>query len=51
MKNNLNFEDLCRILTENVKHWIRINKKLTPLKMLQGFIWKNGYANGKIKSQ
>ncbi len=26
--------------------WIREDKKATPLKVLQGMIWKNGYAQG-----
>ncbi|OZG72447.1 2,3-diketo-5-methylthio-1-phosphopentane phosphatase [Hahella sp. CCB-MM4] len=33
---------LCRQLLD----WIREDKKITPLKALQGMIWKHGYAQG-----
>ena len=29
--------------------WIREDRKATPLKALQGMVWKNGYANGDFK--
>lgn len=30
-------------------HWIAEDKKLTPLKALQGMIWEEGYKNGDFK--
>jgi enolase-phosphatase E1 len=30
--------------------WIEQDKKITPLKTLQGFIWQEGYQSGKLKS-
>ncbi|WP_020408290.1 acireductone synthase [Hahella ganghwensis] len=37
-----NVDALCQQLLE----WIREDKKITPLKALQGMIWKQGYAQG-----
>ena len=33
-----------------LKQWIKSDKKTTPLKTLQGYIWKEGYAKGHLKS-
>jgi enolase-phosphatase E1 len=30
--------------------WIKEDKKITPLKSLQGFIWEYGYKNGEFQS-
>jgi len=30
--------------------WIEQDKKITPLKTLQGFIWEEGYQSGQLKS-
>ena len=30
--------------------WIEQDKKITPLKTLQGLIWQNGYQQGQLKS-
>lgn len=32
-----------------LKEWIVEDKKITPLKELQGMIWKEGYASGELK--
>lgn len=34
---------------EMMLRWIEEDKKVTPLKTLQGHIWKEGYENGKLK--
>ena len=31
---------------EQLKQWIRDDKKITPLKAIQGLMWQQGYANG-----
>lgn len=31
---------------EQLKQWIRDDKKVTPLKAIQGLMWQQGYANG-----
>jgi enolase-phosphatase E1 len=31
---------------EQLKQWIRADKKITPLKAIQGLMWQQGYANG-----
>ena len=30
-------------------NWIEADRKVTPLKTLQGLIWENGYLNGEIR--
>lgn len=37
-------------LTEQFLLWIKQDKKITPLKTLQGLIWKKGYASGDLTS-
>lgn len=40
-------------LTELIQQfltWIEQDKKITPLKTLQGYIWEEGYKSGKLKS-
>jgi enolase-phosphatase E1 len=34
---------------ENLKNWIVEDKKITPLKELQGLIWEEGYKSGKLQ--
>ncbi len=34
---------------EILRTWITEDRKITPLKNLQGLIWKDGYAHGEIK--
>ena len=31
---------------EQLRQWIRDDKKITPLKAIQGLMWQQGYANG-----
>ena len=38
------------LIGEQMCQWIRTDKKHTPLKTLQGLIWKNGYESGEYKS-
>ncbi len=35
---------------ETLKRWIDEDKKITPLKDIQGFIWEEGFKSGKIKA-
>ncbi|MBB1467373.1 acireductone synthase [Pseudoalteromonas sp. SG41-5] len=34
------------VVVETLLEWIRDDKKITPLKQLQGLIWQTGYENG-----
>lgn len=36
-------------LIETLLDWIRADRKATPLKTLQGLIWRNGYHSGDFK--
>uniref|UniRef100_A0A7E4UV74 Enolase-phosphatase E1 n=1 Tax=Panagrellus redivivus TaxID=6233 RepID=A0A7E4UV74_PANRE len=36
-------------IANNIKVWIRKDKKLTPLKELQGIMWEQAYVSGDIK--
>ncbi|MGQ0621426.1 MAG: acireductone synthase [Panacagrimonas sp.] len=36
-------------VTEVLERWIAEDRKFTPLKTLQGMIWKQGYAAGELK--
>lgn len=40
--------DLARV-TEILQQWVREDRKATPLKTLQGLIWKQGYAHDEFK--
>jgi enolase-phosphatase E1 len=40
--------DTAAIITQ-LTHWIDTDQKITPLKTLQGMIWKQGYAAGDFK--
>lgn len=44
-KSEYSFEQIVEIL----KKWIEEDKKITPLKQLQGMIWEEGYKTGKLK--
>ncbi len=33
-------------VTEILQQWIKEDRKATPLKALQGYVWRNGYENG-----
>jgi enolase-phosphatase E1 len=35
---------------EILLNWIKEDRKITPLKTLQGFIWEDGFQNGEFKS-
>ncbi len=35
---------------QTLKRWIDEDRKITPLKDIQGFIWEEGFLSGKIKS-
>lgn len=34
---------------DTLRHWIDIDAKITPLKTLQGLIWRQGYADGSLR--
>jgi len=36
-------------LIDQLQSWIREDRKITPLKALQGMIWKHGYEQGHFK--
>lgn len=40
--------DLPKII-DALEHWIDTDQKITPLKTLQGMIWKEGYESGDFK--
>jgi len=48
--SNDNIDCIIRQLVPNIKKWIKLDKKLTPLKTLQGLIWEKGYADGRLRS-
>ncbi len=41
----LNREEFIKVM----KRWIEEDKKITPLKELQGLIWEEGYRKGELK--
>uniref|UniRef100_A0A0K0FAP2 Enolase-phosphatase E1 (inferred by orthology to a human protein) n=1 Tax=Strongyloides venezuelensis TaxID=75913 RepID=A0A0K0FAP2_STRVS len=45
IKDVENVDDICK----NIRRWIELDKKLTPLKELQGLMWEEAYNNGLIK--
>lgn len=45
-EKKLNFDDFLNTLTT----WIDEDKKATPLKTLQGYIWEDGFKNNVFKS-
>lgn len=36
-------------IIQTLKRWIEEDRKITPLKEIQGFIWEEGYKSGKLK--
>lgn len=44
-QENLSFHQVVELL----KRWIEEDKKITPLKQLQGLIWEEGYKTGQLK--
>lgn len=46
--DNETIETIDEIITK-LKLWSLADKKITPLKTLQGIIWKNGYESGELK--
>ena len=36
--------------TEQFAAWMAEDRKITPLKTLQGIIWRDGYASGELKA-
>ncbi|VDN20713.1 unnamed protein product [Cylicostephanus goldi] len=44
-----NKEECIEDVTRNVRHWIDIDKKVTPMKALQGLIWEEAYIRGDVK--
>ncbi|KHJ93222.1 putative 2,3-diketo-5-methylthio-1-phosphopentane phosphatase [Oesophagostomum dentatum] len=42
-------EECISDVTHNVRHWITIDKKVTPMKALQGLIWEEAYRKGNVK--
>jgi enolase-phosphatase E1 len=45
-QHNLSASEMVRILLQ----WIDEDRKITPLKSLQGMIWKTGYESGELQS-
>jgi enolase-phosphatase E1 len=45
-KANLGSSDMVRILLQ----WMDEDRKITPLKSLQGMLWKTGYESGELQS-
>ena len=45
VQKDLNDVEACELLL----HWIKIDRKHSALKNLQGLIWEQGYASGEIK--
>ena len=43
---DLTIDEIIQIL----KNWIDEDKKITPLKEIQGLIWKEGFETGKLKA-
>jgi len=43
---NMSDEEVVQVL----KKWIDEDRKITPLKDIQGYIWKEGFETGKIKA-
>ncbi|MGH8212725.1 MAG: acireductone synthase, partial [Rhodanobacteraceae bacterium] len=39
-----------RVIVETLLHWIDEDHKATPLKALQGMIWKDGYERGAYRA-
>jgi len=37
-------------IIQTLKRWIDEDKKISPLKEIQGYIWKEGFGSGKIKA-
>lgn len=37
-------------ITSILQNWIKLDRKVTPLKDLQGIIWEEGYKNGDYRS-
>ncbi|MCX7759583.1 MAG: acireductone synthase [Hydrogenothermaceae bacterium] len=42
---DLSFEEIVNTL----RRWIEEDRKITPLKQLQGIIWEDGYKSGELK--
>jgi enolase-phosphatase E1 len=36
---------------DTLLHWIDLDAKITPLKTIQGMIWRDGYAGGELSSE
>lgn len=50
IKKELNNENLSLDeVADALESWIDQDKKITPLKSLQGLIWRTGYENGSLK--
>ena len=37
-------------IIQTLKRWIKEDRKIAPLKDIQGFIWKEGFESGQIKA-
>ncbi|KAK6746753.1 hypothetical protein RB195_000175 [Necator americanus] len=42
-------EECIEDISNNVRHWIKTDKKVTPMKTLQGLIWEEAYRKGDVK--
>lgn len=47
-QDNVNITTTEEVL-DYLRIWVKEDRKLTPLKVLQGIIWKNAYESGAIK--
>ena len=45
-KSNLNAQEMTDVLLQ----WMDEDRKVTPLKTLQGIVWKTGYESGELQS-
>ncbi|EPB65037.1 hypothetical protein ANCCEY_15900, partial [Ancylostoma ceylanicum] len=41
-----NRDECIEDITHNVRHWITIDRKITPMKALQGLLWEEAYRKG-----
>ncbi|KND01422.1 2,3-diketo-5-methylthio-1-phosphopentane phosphatase [Spizellomyces punctatus DAOM BR117] len=42
-------EEICKSVIANVKWQMSIDRKIGPLKALQGYMWRSAYESGRIK--
>ncbi|KAJ3396266.1 Enolase-phosphatase E1 [Lobulomyces angularis] len=50
-ENSVSNEKIIQSIVDNVLWMMSIDRKIGPLKSLQGYIWRVGYSSGKLKGQ